>query len=74
MKSLNNSKGITLIETLFAAIGLALMATAMYPTDNSTEIAGNVQSAVDVHNNELENRSGQVAGAFQTLDGIVNGQ
>jgi Tfp pilus assembly protein PilE len=72
MKILSNHKGITLIETLFAAIALAIMATAMYPTDNSTEIAANVQSAVDVHNTQLQSRQSQVAGAFQTLDGIVN--
>ncbi len=72
MKTLKNSKGITLIETLFAAIALAIMATAMYPTDNSTEIAANVQAAVDVHNTQLDSRQTQVSGAFMTLDGIVN--
>ena len=73
MKALKNNKGITLIETLFAAIALAIMATAMYPSDNSTEIAANVQAAVDVHNTALANRQEQVAGAFNTLDAIVNG-
>ena len=73
MKALKNNKGITLIETLFAAIALAIMATAMYPSDNSTQIAANVQAAVDVHNAALTNRENQVAGAFSTLDGIVNG-
>ncbi len=72
MKTLNNTKGITLIETLFAAIGLAIMATAMYPDDISTQVASNVQSAVEVHNAALANRNTQIAGALGTMQSIVD--
>jgi hypothetical protein len=72
MKNLKNNRGITLIETLFAAVGLAIMATALYPDDISTQVASNVQSAVEVHNAALANRNTQIAGALETMQSFVD--
>ncbi len=72
MKTLQNNRGITLIETLFAAIGLAIMATALYPDDISTQVAENVQSSVTVHNAALLDRQKQVEGAVFTLSEVVS--